>query len=51
MLPLTVITGIYGMNFDFMPELHWKFGYPLVLVAMLVVSVLMIAYFRRKKWL
>jgi magnesium transporter len=51
MLPLTVITGIYGMNFDFMPELHWKFGYPLVLLAMLVVSVGMITYFRRRKWL
>jgi magnesium transporter len=51
MLPLTVITGIYGMNFDFMPELHWKIGYPLVLVAMLVVSVGMITYFRRRNWL
>lgn len=51
MLPLTVITGIYGMNFDFMPELHWKFGYPLILLVMLVVSVLMITYFRRRNWL
>lgn len=51
MLPLTVITGIYGMNFDFMPELHWKFGYPLVLLLMLVVSIVMISYFRRRKWL
>ena len=51
MLPLTVITGIYGMNFDFMPELHWKLGYPLILLVMLVVSVLMITYFRRRNWL
>jgi magnesium transporter len=51
MLPLTVITGIYGMNFEFMPELHWKIGYPLVLILMAVVSVLMITYFRRRKWL
>jgi magnesium transporter len=51
MLPLTVITGIYGMNFDFMPELHWKLGYPLVLAGMLIVSVVMITYFRRRNWL
>jgi magnesium transporter len=46
-----VITGIYGMNFDFMPELHWKIGYPLALILMAVVSILMITYFRRRKWL
>jgi len=51
MLPLTVITGIYGMNFDFMPELHWKIGYPLVLLLMLIVSVSMVTYFRRRNWL
>jgi len=51
MLPLTVITGIYGMNFEFMPELGWKFGYPLVLLLMAVVSVSMILYFRRRNWL
>ena len=51
MLPLTVITGIYGMNFKFMPELDWKFGYPLVILVMAVVSVSMLAYFRFRKWL
>jgi magnesium transporter len=51
MLPLTVITGIYGMNFDYMPELHWKWGYPLVLAVLLIVSVSMILYFKRRKWL
>jgi magnesium transporter len=51
MLPLTVITGIYGMNFDFMPELRWRFGYPLVLIAMAVVSATMLLAFRRRKWL
>jgi magnesium transporter len=51
MLPLTVITGIYGMNFKFMPELSWRFGYPVVLVLMLALSVGMILYFRRRKWL
>jgi magnesium transporter len=51
MLPLTVITGIYGMNFEFMPELSWRFGYPVVLGLMLILSVGMILYFRRRKWL
>jgi magnesium transporter len=51
MLPLTVITGIYGMNFEFMPELHWRFGYPLILVLMAVVGGGMLLYFRRRNWL
>ena len=50
-IPLTVITGLYGMNFQFMPELQWRWGYPSVLLAMLTLGVLMIIYFRRKKWL
>jgi len=49
-IPLTFIVGVYGMNFDFMPELHWKLGYFGVLGAMLVVVVVMIRYFRYKKW-
>jgi magnesium transporter len=51
MLPLTVITGIYGMNFEFMPELHWRFGYPLVLFVMAIVAGGMLVYFRRRNWL
>ena len=51
MLPLTVITGIYGMNFDFMPELHWRLGYPLVIAGMAIVSGVMLYYFRRRNWL
>jgi magnesium transporter len=39
------------MNFDYMPELHWKWGYPLVLAVLLIVSVSMILYFKRRKWL
>ncbi|MFO7965680.1 MAG: magnesium/cobalt transporter CorA [Desulfobacterales bacterium] len=50
-IPLTFITGIYGMNFNDMPELAWPFGYPLVLMLMLIVGLLMVAYFRQKKWL
>jgi magnesium transporter len=51
LMPLTVITGIYGMNFEDMPELHWKVGYPLVLGSMLVTAVGVIWFFRRKGWI
>jgi magnesium transporter len=50
-IPLTFIAGVYGMNFQHMPELHWKWGYALAWAAMLSVAGVMIAYFRRKKWL
>lgn len=49
--PLTFITSLYGMNFDYMPELHSKYGYPLTLLAMLIISIIMLIYFRRKKWI
>ena len=51
MMPLTVITGIYGMNFAFMPELRSPYGYPVILLSMAVVTGIMLAYFRRKGWL
>jgi magnesium transporter len=47
----TMIAGIYGMNFDYMPELHWKFGYPLVLIVILGVCLLLYRIFRKNKWL
>jgi Mg2+ and Co2+ transporter CorA len=56
-IPITFITGVYGMNFDpniskwNMPELKYPYGYPLTLLAMLAVSIMMILYFKRKKWL
>ena len=50
-LPLTFIAGIYGMNFDFMPELHWKMGYPGVMIFMGLVTVGIYVWFRRKGWL
>jgi magnesium transporter len=50
-IPLTFIAGIYGMNFDFMPELHWRWGYFAVLGAMAAVAISMLIYFKRKKWL
>jgi magnesium transporter len=50
-IPLTFIAGIYGMNFKYMPELEWKFGYPLVLLVMLSIGIGMWIYFKKKKWL
>jgi magnesium transporter len=50
-IPLTFIVGIYGMNFDVMPELHWPWGYPAVLLLMLSVASGMLLYFRRRGWL
>jgi magnesium transporter len=50
-IPLTFIAGIYGMNFKVMPELDQPWGYPAVLILMLTIAVVMLIYFRRKKWL
>jgi magnesium transporter len=50
-IPLTFIAGIYGMNFDTMPELHWAYGYWYVWALMLAVGLVMLVYFRGKKWL
>lgn len=50
-MPLTFIAGIYGMNFQYMPEIPWRWGYPAVLLVMAAVSISMVVYFRRKKWL
>jgi len=47
----TAIAGIYGMNFEFMPELKWRLGYPTVLVLILVVCGLLYRRFRRVGWL
>ncbi len=50
-IPLTFIAGIYGMNFKFMPELEWYWGYPAALLVMLLVVGVMLVYFKRKRWL
>lgn len=50
-VPLTFIAGLYGMNFQYMPELNWEFGYPAILTLMLVSVIAMFIYLRRKKWL
>lgn len=50
-MPPTLIASVYGMNFDWMPELHWAKGYPFALGLMLLSSTLTILFFRRKGWL
>ncbi len=50
-IPLTFIAGIYGMNFQYMPELQWKWGYPLIWGIIAVVALSMLLYFKKKRWL
>ena len=50
-IPLTFIAGIYGMNFENMPELHSKYGYFIVWTVMIVILIFMLIYFRKKRWL
>jgi magnesium transporter len=50
-IPLTFIVGIYGMNFEHMPELKWRGGYFIVLALMLALGLFMVFYFKRRKWL
>ncbi|MDO8725448.1 MAG: magnesium/cobalt transporter CorA [Candidatus Methanoperedens sp.] len=50
-IPLTFIAGVYGMNFENMPELKWQWGYPVLWSVMIIIGISMLAYFRKKKWL
>jgi len=50
-IPLTFVAGIYGMNFEHMPELKWRWAYGAVWLVMIAVAVVMLFYFRKKKWL
>ncbi len=50
-IPLTFIVGLYGMNFKYMPELEWVYGYPTVIGIMVVLVILLLIYFRKKRWL
>jgi len=50
-MPLTFLAGVYGMNFKNMPELEWRWGYPLLWIIMAAIVVFMLTSFRRKKWL
>lgn len=49
-IPLSFIAGIYGMNFDFMPELHWRYGYLFAWLVFIAIAGLMIRMFRRRGW-
>ena len=49
-IPLTFIVGVYGMNFDYMPELRWHYGYYGVWIAMALIVAVMFRYFKYKKW-
>lgn len=50
-IPLTFIAGVYGMNFEYMPELKWRAGYFIVWIVMIILGILMLIGFKRKKWL
>lgn len=49
-LPLTFVAGVYGMNFEHMPELAWPYSYPAVMVGMAAMALVLVAYFRREDW-
>lgn len=49
-IPLTFIAGVYGMNFDYMPELEWRWGYPAVMLGMTLLGISMFLYFRKRRW-
>ena len=50
-IPLTFLVGIWGMNFAFMPELNWKYGYFIAWSVIIITAVLISIYLKRKKWL
>jgi magnesium transporter len=50
-VPLTFVVGVYGMNFEHMPELHYPWAYPVVMGSMFMLVVIMLFIFRKKKWL
>ncbi|TFH00593.1 MAG: magnesium/cobalt transporter CorA [Candidatus Thorarchaeota archaeon] len=50
-IPLTLIAGVYGMNFYNMPELTWQYGYSTLLIIMIIIGAVMLAYFRKIEWI
>ncbi|MBN2459131.1 magnesium/cobalt transporter CorA [Candidatus Woesearchaeota archaeon] len=50
-MPLTFLTGVYGTNFHYFPEITWKYGYLFFWIAVIIISVLMYLFFRKKKWM
>jgi magnesium transporter len=49
-IPLTFIVGVYGMNFENMPELKWRWGYPVVMLCMAFIAISMFTYFKKRRW-
>ena len=50
-IPLSFIAGIYGMNFEYMPELSWRCGYPMMWLVFILVGGGLLMFFRRRKWI
>jgi magnesium transporter len=50
-IPLTFVVGVYGMNFDYMPELRWRWSYPVLWILMIALAVAMFVVFRRRGWI
>jgi len=50
-IPLTFIAGVYGMNFHYMPELEWRFAYPTLWVVMIIITGIMLLFFKKRKWI
>jgi len=50
-IPMTFLTGIYGMNFEYMPELKWRWAYPALWCVFISIPTVLLVYFKRKKWL
>jgi magnesium transporter len=50
-IPLTFLAGVYGMNFEYMPELHWRWGYPVFWLVSILIGLGLLAWFKEKRWL
>jgi magnesium transporter len=50
-MPLTFIAGIYGMNFKYMPELEWRWGYPVIWLVIVLIGASMVIFFKKRKWI
>jgi magnesium transporter len=50
-IPLSFIAGVYGMNFSYMPELSWHYGYPAIISLMVIVVLGLLYFLRRKRWI
>jgi magnesium transporter len=50
-IPLTFIAGVYGMNFEYMPELKWRWGYPVLWSVFIGISVFLLRFFKKRNWI